>query len=243
MATEFNPAQFLQGALGAVGGIFDREAARSQANKNRDMQLMFAKKGIQMRVADAQKAGVHPLFALGASTPSYSPVSYHSDLGSVGQNIGRAVAATATVDDRLEQLTLRNMELRNQLIEGQIQKMQSDQVGPAVPHSTINMQPLISGQGDVVSSADTPLFTHDPSVALVSPPKAGVQSIKSFGYPLVRNPGKFSSAQDFENEYGEESLPAFFHNTIAYLDALARGFIRYHSPRFEARRREWHGGR
>ena len=38
-------------------------------------QREFAQQGIRWRVEDAQKAGIHPLYAMGASIPTYSPVS------------------------------------------------------------------------------------------------------------------------------------------------------------------------
>jgi len=74
----------------------------SEAHKNRQMQKQFAQYGIRWRVEDAKAAGLHPLYALGAQTPTYSPV--HSEapaqLAEMGQNIGRAVQATQTARER-----------------------------------------------------------------------------------------------------------------------------------------------
>lgn len=44
------------------------------ANQNFAFQREFAEQGIQKRVEDAKKAGIHPLYAMGANTPSVSPV-------------------------------------------------------------------------------------------------------------------------------------------------------------------------
>lgn len=61
-------------AIAAIAGSLIGAAATRSANRdNRLMQEKFASEGIQRRVADAKAAGVHPLFALGASTPSFSP--------------------------------------------------------------------------------------------------------------------------------------------------------------------------
>lgn len=44
------------------------------AQQNFAFQREFAEQGIQKRVEDAKKAGIHPLYAIGAQTPSVSPV-------------------------------------------------------------------------------------------------------------------------------------------------------------------------
>lgn len=49
------------------------ESAEMQSLRNIEFQKEFAQNGIQWRVEDAKAAGLHPLFALGASTPSFSP--------------------------------------------------------------------------------------------------------------------------------------------------------------------------
>lgn len=68
-----------------LGGLF----GKSEASKNRAMQRNF----IQMRVADAKKAGIHPLAALGASGGAQS---VHSGMGdavaSAGAAIGKSIA-------------------------------------------------------------------------------------------------------------------------------------------------------
>lgn len=76
------------------------DQAAAQAAANIAHQKEFAQNGIQWKVEDAKKAGLHPLFALGASTHSFSPVSAgttasdFSGLADAGQNIGRAIDAT-----------------------------------------------------------------------------------------------------------------------------------------------------
>lgn len=72
------------------------------ASKNIRYQKQFAKKGIQWRVNDAKAAGLHPLYALGAQVPAFSPVmdATGSGLQSMGQDISRAVKATLTPADQ-----------------------------------------------------------------------------------------------------------------------------------------------
>lgn len=119
------------------------------------LQREFAQNGIQWRVRDAQAAGIHPLYALGGSGASYSPSAVHvgdsgspdlgRDLRDMGQGIGRAVAATASKEDRSDaayqsQMRIMGLErasLENRLLETQIAASQSSlmrgQLGPGVP--------------------------------------------------------------------------------------------------------------
>lgn len=73
-------------ALGALSG-------QSESKKNREMQERFATEGIQMRVKDAEKAGVHPVYALGANTPSYTPVTSSAPelIAGAGDTIGKGL--------------------------------------------------------------------------------------------------------------------------------------------------------
>lgn len=63
------------GAAGAIGSaLISADSNRSASNRNADLQREFAQHGISWKVADAKRAGVHPLAALGAQTQSASPV-------------------------------------------------------------------------------------------------------------------------------------------------------------------------
>lgn len=92
-----------------AGGIASTISGNSQSN----MQKRFAKRAIRWRVADAKAAGLHPLYALGAQVPSYSPVSntLGESLSAAGQNIGSAIAARMTpMQKRLVELELAQAE-------------------------------------------------------------------------------------------------------------------------------------
>lgn len=62
-----------------IGSIVTNDSNRQAANENfilnRDLQKEFAQNSIQWRVDDAKKAGIHPLYALGAQGASYTPQS------------------------------------------------------------------------------------------------------------------------------------------------------------------------
>lgn len=93
---------------------------REMAQYNWEMQEEFAKSGIQWKTEDAIKAGIHPVYALGAPTmsPSISagipssqaydqPTINHPDanyLRQMGQDISRAISAVKTpAQKQLEQ--------------------------------------------------------------------------------------------------------------------------------------------
>lgn len=108
------------GGTGLIGGLVgqsaadDRaaasnEAARREAALNREMQKEFAQHGIKWRVQDAMNAGIHPIYALGANTHSFTPVSVGDSqpqdfigpaIANMGQDISRAVSATKTAGEK-----------------------------------------------------------------------------------------------------------------------------------------------
>lgn len=107
--------------------------------RNWEQQQEFAKSGLGWRVEDAKASGLHPLAALGAQLSGGSPVSVGSadlkldaptrDIGSMGQDLGRAVAAMGTADEKgdataakLQALQVERGELENSLLKTQIMK-------------------------------------------------------------------------------------------------------------------------
>lgn len=135
-----------------AGGLLGSKEKR----KDRALQKEFAQNAIQWKVEDAAKAGVSPLYALGANTVSYSPVSTGStDLGSglaaAGQDVSRAAASVS--DDAakskayassVQALTLQRMGLENQLLSSQIAKINQPGTPPSAP--PLAARYLIDGQ-------------------------------------------------------------------------------------------------
>lgn len=149
----------------------DRVAANNIA-----LQKEFAQQGIKWKVEDAKSAGIHPLYALGASTHSFSPVSvggaaYPGDPGVVqstpaidtgmpnalanaGQDIGRAVSAMKTPQERMsDALALENMSLQNDLIRSQIAQNFSRTFAPGTG-------PGMPGASSRVFGKDLPHSSH-----------------------------------------------------------------------------------
>lgn len=117
------------GIIGANEGDKSRDLQANTWENNARLQKEFAQKGIQWRVQDAKKAGIHPLYAIGAQTSSYAPTqigdtanySAAEAVRSMGQNIDRAIYATSTKVQRMQEaLSTERMQLENDLIRSQI---------------------------------------------------------------------------------------------------------------------------
>lgn len=176
-------------ALSFFGGQ-SQNAQQDKINKqiladkqlDRELQREFAKNGIRWRVQDAKAAGVHPLFALGGSTATYSPSSISlypgsSSLGSVGeglaqagQDISRAIDSTRTAEERerarqeavqkanqFDALNLEKAGLENDLLRSQIAKLNATQVGPPLPSAmSSGMDAPYAPQGFSVMPVEIP---------------------------------------------------------------------------------------
>lgn len=98
-------------AVGSIaGGILGANSAQNVAGMNYEAQKEFAQNGIRWKVEDAKRAGIHPLYALGASTQGYSPTAgYTGDFGisdaaaHLGQGYERAQQAKMTKEERDKQ--------------------------------------------------------------------------------------------------------------------------------------------
>lgn len=142
-------------ALGAVGSFVNQIFGKKAADDQADLQREFAQNGIRWKVEDAKKAGIHPLYALGAQTTAYSPVTVGgADWGGVGQNIGSAIDSMRTPTEKAEgfqktvqDLTIQKMGLENEVLASQLRMVNQPGRGPGMPGET-----LIPGQGSTGQS-------------------------------------------------------------------------------------------
>lgn len=202
----------ISGGASLLGGILGGNSSKKIAAQQMRMQKEFAQNGIQWKVADAQKAGVHPLYALGANTVSYSPVSVGdsslaSGISQAGQDIGRAVAATASEPGRnkilqgqMDQLALQRAGLENQLLASQIAKTNAS-IGPPMPGPAITR--LVDGQGDSPmidpqSQQPTKVFADSP--AFEPGPVPEVSFANTAGYGVAPVMSKDMSDRDVSDD-------------------------------------------
>ncbi|AXH75053.1 MAG: DNA pilot protein [Microviridae sp.] len=85
----------LNAGIGAVTGLAGQWVNsifnQAQSQREYERQKEFAQNSIQWRVADAQRAGIHPLAALGGQGINYSPVvDTESDYGGAIERSGQA---------------------------------------------------------------------------------------------------------------------------------------------------------
>lgn len=115
---------FWGGLMGAgssiFGGLWGSNTQEKLTQKQINLQREFAQHGIQWRVEDAKRAGIHPAAALGAFPTSYNPIVMEDPLGrsisDAGQDISGAVSRMQSADDRL------STRLSQELIRSQIRE-------------------------------------------------------------------------------------------------------------------------
>lgn len=146
-----------------LNAIAQAMADEKNREYNERLQKEFAQNSIRWKAEDARAAGIHPAFALGAPTTSFSThvgsqispfvgSSMGSALASAGQDIGRAVASTATGEQKLDaytgsmqKLNLEKAGLENQLLKSQLVRLAQTSM-PDFPSA--GRERLIPGQGN-----------------------------------------------------------------------------------------------
>lgn len=130
--------------LGAGVGLAQGLLGQSTANKNMQLQKDAMKEGIRWKVNDAKKAGIHPLYALGAPNFSPSPVQggdfsgMIEPLSRMGQDIDRSSmaqqpsGARSMVTRVATRLAVERGGLENELLRTQIRRLQRE-TPPPVP--------------------------------------------------------------------------------------------------------------
>lgn len=98
-----------------AGGLISDSANRQAAQQNENFQREYRADNIQSIVADAKKAGIHPLYGLGAPGSGGQPTRVGSELGKsigqAGQDVGRAIGRSKSSEQkRADQLSLRLLE-------------------------------------------------------------------------------------------------------------------------------------
>lgn len=171
-----------------LGGLLGANSAKKAAEQQYRQQKEFAQQGIQWKVADAKKAGIHPLYALGANTTSYAPVSVGnvnpaSGLAEAGQDISRALDVTRSASGKMDAFTqtaqslqLRRMGLENELLASQIAKTRQ---GSNPPLPTAGDRMLIEGQGDSPLVKTSPMARQSVSAGA---PSQEAGAVSEMGY-------------------------------------------------------------
>lgn len=210
----------LSALIGAAGAVADRLLGKQDANKQYEQQKEFAQSGIQWRVKDAEKAGIHPLYALGAQTTSYSPVSVGgASFADVGQNIGRAIDSTRSNTAKADalattasQIQLEGLQLDNEIKRAQLASayaLANQSSNPGLP--TVHTRAGVAGMPGQGNSPQVDGYDR-----IIKPQLT--ETLKSFGNRQGIHSG-WSDAQTYEDRYGEMS-DFFYGPAIWYADKL-----------------------
>lgn len=131
---------FFSGLLGLAGGLLGRKFARDDQERDWDRQQFMASNSIQMRAEDAKKAGIHPVFALGAQPVSYAPSMVGgSDFSSSFANMGSSLddvmnkRSSRGMTSALDALSLERAGLENELLRSQIRRSNAPGLPPSSP--------------------------------------------------------------------------------------------------------------
>lgn len=186
------------GLLGQSNASDARAAAAAEAAANREFQVNAYKHGIRWRVEDAKAAGIHPLAAIGAPAFNPSPVSVSGSvdqsmptaIANMGQDIGRAVNATRTQDERtlafteaaraqqLEGLRLDN-ELKRIQFQSGMQRLRQME-NPPMPGASYRIpgQPATGTVNTTLLLSDPGMNTSTSSVGQAVPDVAYIKGTK-----------------------------------------------------------------
>jgi len=205
----------------ALGAYTSQQARR----KEHDRQVEFAQKGIQWKVKDAEKAGIHPLYALGAQTTSYSPANV-GDSGAwagVGQNLGRAIDATRSNPAKAEALALTasQLQLEGVKLDNEFKRLQLASAMATARQGSMPGLPTMStmpgllgmpGQGDApqvdgpqvnIKKTISPTNYGDPSFEIGSAPETSIYKSDKGYVPQIPQALSEPFEQDWISYYND----------------------------------------
>lgn len=197
-------------AVGSIaGGILGANSAQNVAGMNYEAQKEFAQNGIRWKVEDAKRAGIHPLYALGASTQGYSPTAgYTGDFGisdaaaHFGQGYERAQQAKMTKEERDKQdvrdaiqdmAALEDLNQKRRMNDAQIRLANSEifrnfalstnalRKSGLPPAMPGGLGGVIAGQGNSYATGQT-----TPEISSVVTSEKGTPSVQAGSPPDVR---------------------------------------------------------
>lgn len=189
---------------GIIGGIHNRNdelSGREEQRKDRELQEQSMQHGISWRVKDAQEAGIHPLFALGANLPVSSPTIRSGSDTSWASGFGRAAQSVA---DR-EQVA-RDEERRQERHDAEIGVLNSE----AKRNDAVAQQATASVMARAAQNANI----HQDGEAIiypkgqVNPPSAQVERFRS---PMGELDAQkiYADAEEYERRYGDVAQEVF----------------------------------
>ncbi len=205
------------GAAAAIGGgLLAKNAALSKNFAGQLRQETYGREdsAIQRRVADAKAAGVHPLFALGATTSSGGGSSFIPGQSAGGSFLGEGIARAGTQIgrglQRRQGATLAAAQLEQVHSQTAVNEALAAKYASETKRTESEVNFRQDGLQDLTSAQTWPLGSN-PAVPLV-PRKKNV--VRSVGGNVVVDP-RFPGTQYMEDRYGE--IADYVHGFPLYL--------------------------
>lgn len=96
--------------MGLLGGALSNMSNRETAGDSWEHQKEALQNTVQWRVADAKKAGIHPLYALGQAPMNIAPMAFEDKLGPALADAGQGISQTIS---RMETPAQKAMDFMN----------------------------------------------------------------------------------------------------------------------------------
>lgn len=253
----------ISGAASLAGGFLNSSATKRQneqanalAQQNMKMQKQFAQEGLTWKIDDAIRNAdkVHPIYSLGSAGPTFTPVSANfaadhsigNAVSSAGQDLGRAVAATATQGQRADAFTkaaqalsLEKGALENEVLRSQLASQNARLRQAAMPPSPIGANPyLVPGQS---SSGETLVKGQplEPVVGVPGQPQSEGGAITDLGYARTATgwvpvPSK-DVKERIEDDFIQQTLHTMRNNVLPSI-----GYNMSPPPFKPPEGKEWH---
>lgn len=188
------------GAASAGGGLLDYFLNQKTVYDQMAQAREFAQNSIQWRVQDAQRAGVHPLFALGAPAMSSFPVTMESHIGDGLKQMGQGVQDALSRQD--PEANAKN-ELEKRILAATADKTEAEAQVAWSDARRANTIPYTGLDPDQIKTENPYLFHRDVQRSLndAAEPVGGTvagpsQRVKPGDYefkkPEVQNPSSFA---------------------------------------------------
>lgn len=212
----FGPS-LLSGGLSLLGGLFGNENQTDNLERQLALRREELQNAVTWRVADARRAGIHPLYALGMQAPQSFPIALDDKVGpaiaEMGQGLGSALHRSMDAvsrDKHQMEMALGSAQL--DVMDAQAQMYRSEAMrnmqAPAAPMPGLGIQRespgAVSGKFEGFEGQDAVVpGVIDVKPAEVVSPKAGDKSMVA-GI----------------NPYGEEQ---WYHNRLPMMVPRTQG--------------------
>jgi hypothetical protein len=155
----------INAASSMLSNLFNHDTVNETNRRNYEMSKEFAQNSVQWRVADARKAGINPLAALGMQA-SYAPSAmassseYGGGIAAAGQATARAMEQMAELSLKEKMLDLQGKQLDNEAKAALLATPKAEDITKTAGNFSIG---LVNGpQNTMFSEKTAPQYMLEP---------------------------------------------------------------------------------